>query len=459
MTKVLSFILLFLVSGTSLAQSFTIENVNVVDVKVGAIRKGLNVVIENNRITSISRTKKETKSQVVDGSGKYLIPGLWDMHTHNWTAEQFFPLLIANGVTGIRDMFGDMTNIRRWREEIKVGKIVGPVMYASGPILDGPKPVWPGSIAVNSPDQVHRIIDSMKNEVHVDFIKVYSLLPRDVYFKIAEEARLQHLSFQGHKPDNVTTLEAATAGQGSQEHLMGFVEESSDSSSKIQELSRALAEKGQRNSKDRMKLILRTFNEGKLKTLADEFAKSGTWICPTLVVNRNLGLLKDTTLTNDKRLHYMMPQMKARWNPVNDFRFKSLTEEHFELSRKQFALQLKVVNQLQKSGVRLLAGTDFPNPYCFPGFSLHDELQLLVEAGLSSLQALQTATINPALFLNITTEAGSVEEGKAANLVLLEDDPLADIRNTKRIHAVISNGRFLDRQELDSMLHKLWSNN
>lgn len=404
MNKLLFSLFALVVCTPGVTQTLIINNTNVVDVTKGTVIKGAFVVIENNRIVKVLRNKGNYQGQTIDGKNKYLIPGLWDMHTHNWNSEQFFPLLIANGVTGIRDMFGDMNSIKKWREEIYSGKILGPVIFASGPIVDGPKPVWPGSVALSSSEQVRGKIDSLKNKVNVDFIKVYSLLPRSVYFTIAEEAKKQNITFQGHIPDEVTILEAAKAGQKSQEHLINFILESSDSLDRIREVSKLTATSGVRNSTTKLQMMIRTFIEKRLATLTNELAKYNTWICPTLTVNRSLGRLKDTTFTNDSRLHYVMPSLKTMWNPANDFRFKNLSDEYFELNRKFFELQLKVVKQLQQSGVKLLAGTDFPNPYCFPGFSLHDELQLMVQAGLTPIQALQTATINPALFFQITKD-------------------------------------------------------
>lgn len=440
----------------SQAQRLVIENTNVINVANGTVVKGASVVIEKDRIVRIHKNKGNYAGEVVDGTDKFLIPGLWDMHTHNWNSEQFFPLLIANGVTGIRDMFGDMTKIKQWREDIRSGKIIGPIIFASGPIVDGPKPVWPGSVALKSPDQVHFKIDSLKKNVGVDFIKVYSLLPREVYFKLAEEASKQKVSFQGHVPDEVSILEAAKAGQKSQEHLINFILEASDSIDYIKQIAKANAAAGVRNNSTKLKMMIRTFNTNRLTELTNELVKYNTWICPTLTVNRSIGRLRDTTFTNDKRLHYVMPSLKAMWNPANDFRFKNLDDEYFQLNRKFFELQLKVVKQLQQSGVKLLAGTDFPNPYCFPGFSLHDELQLMVLAGLTPLQALQTATLNPALFFEITHDYGTVEEGKIANLILLDRNPLENISNTKSISGLVVNGKHLKKEVLDKMLKDLW---
>jgi len=460
MKKWIGLILLLLLSCTNLlSQVIVIKNTNIVDVKTGSITKNVSVLINNKRIQMIAKEIKiADNAQVFDGTGKYLIPGLWDMHTHTWTAEGYFPLLIANGITGIRDMFGSMTVINKWKEDIANGKLIGPVIYASGPIVDGPKPVWPGSVAISSSDQVPGVIDSLKNKLKVDFVKVYSLLQRADYFKIAEESRKQNISFAGHVPAEVTVLEAAKAGQKSQEHLIGFVQGSSDSADYFNKVSqKQIIDTPLRNPAIRMGRLLNTYNEKNLTALINELAKyKDVWICPTLTVNHNLGYLADSVFTNDPRLHYMMEGMKAFWDPKNDFRFKTIGEEYYDLSRKTFRLHLKIVKKLQDAGVKMIAGTDYPNPYCFPGFSLHDELGYMVEAGLTPLQALQTATINPALYFNITKDYGTVEVGKVANLVLLDQNPLLKIDNTKNIFAVILNGKYFGKAELEQMLKKLW---
>ncbi len=456
------FIVLILLFAGSYAhgQSIVLSNVNLIDVANGSIQPDVHILIENGRIKNIDKIKRSYPGNVtlIDCRGKFVIPGLWDMHTHTWNSKNFFPLLIANGVTGIRDMFSNMDSVRFWRKQVEANRLIAPVIYGSGPIVDGPKPIWPGSIALASPDKVSGVIDSMKVKLGADFIKVYSLLPKATYLKIAEECKKQGLAFDGHIPNEVTVLEAARAGQRSQEHLLGFIAESSDSAAYIGKVNRKeITDPKLPDRTSIMRLQLSTFNEKKLDALVNDLAKYKTWICPTLTVNRSMGNLKVPEFTNDKRTHYMMPGVVMRWNPANDFRFKAMSDEYFELLRKGFNIHLKTVKKLHSAGVKLLAGTDYPNPYCFPGFSLHDELELMVSAGLTPLDALQTATLNPALFFKITDDFGTVERGKVANLVLLDKNPLENIGNTRNIFAVLVNGRVILKSELDIMLRALWN--
>lgn len=455
------FVFILLFTGLcSYSQSLVLSNANLIDVTNGNIQTGVDIYIEDGRIKSIDKVKKDypTTITVVNCTGKFVIPGLWDMHTHTWNSKNFFPLLIAKGVTGIRDMFSNMDSVQYWRKQIAVGKITGPVIYASGPIVDGPMPIWPGSVALSDPAKVDRVLDSMIVRLRVDFIKVYSLLPKETYLKIAEVCDKRGIAFDGHVPNELSVLEAARAGQRSQEHLLSFIAESSDSAAYVTKVNRK--EIVDPNLTDRtsiMRLQLNTFNERKLDDLIENLAKHNTWICPTLTVNRSMGNLKEPAFTNDIRTHYMMPGIASRWNPANDFRFKTMGDEYFELLRKGFSIHLKTVKKLHASGIKLLAGTDYPNPYCFPGFSLHDELELMVKAGLTPLAALQTATLNPALFFRITKDYGTVAQGKVANLLLLAKNPLEDIGNTKAIEAVLINGKFIAKNELETMLKKLWN--
>lgn len=208
-----AFIIQLLFGQTACAQELLIKQTNVIDVKTGEIMSNVSVWIKDGIIRDIGKSINSSEAKAIDGRGKYLIPGLWDMHGHTWNATDFFPLLLANGVTGIRDMFGSIDSIHKWRKQIEQGFVKGPVIIASGPIVDGPKPIWQGSVALGETSRVEHVIDSLKNQLKVDFIKVYSLLSREVYFKIAAEAKKQNIPFAGHVPNVVTNAEATAAGQ------------------------------------------------------------------------------------------------------------------------------------------------------------------------------------------------------------------------------------------------------
>lgn len=201
--------------------------------------------------------------------------------------------------------------------------------------------------------------------------------------------------------------------------------------------------------------MLETFSLEKAAILFARLNRNRTWQCPTLTFLRSRAFINDPDFRNDPRLRYMPAAVRSAWYPSTDFRFEERTAEDFHLTRVLYQKEIQLVGMMHRAGVEFLAGTDVSNPYCFPGFSLHDELALLVEAGLSPLAALQAATLNPARFLGKEKEVGIVEKGKVADLVLLEANPLADIRNTTKIDSVVLRGQLLDRKALDRLLAEL----
>ena len=436
-----------------------LTNVTVIDATGAEARTGMAIIMTNDRITAIGKTsevKLPNNAQVVDAAGKFLIPGLWDMHTHLLHAD-FLRLFIANGVTGIREMGGEWAQVGFFRNGVKEGKQMGPRIFAAGPYVDGPNPIWPSSVRVTDQQQGRQIVAKLKQS-GVDFIKVYSMLPRDVYLAIADEAKKQGIPFVGHVPFSISAAEAVDAGQKSIEHLDMILRACSDYEEEAnKELQDAM------NKPDAIPAVLavlrsqarkiaETYNEEKAQSLFAKMAKNGVRICPTLSVQRAISMLNDSAFTADPRLKYLPLFITESWNPKNDVRLKGLTADELAAARETFGGLLNLVGAMHRAGVEILPGTDTPNPYCFPGFSLHDELALLVEAGLTPMEALQAATRNAAKFLGLQDSAGTIEQGKIANLVLLEADPLADIANTKKVHAVITNGKLLDQAALRKML-------
>lgn len=435
--------------------------VTVIDATGAAPKRDMTVVITGDRISQIGKTGKvkvPDSAQVIDARGKFLIPGLWDMHVHAFNRDLFFPLLVANGVTGIRDMFGPMPELAaQWRKQMDEGKLIGPRLYVAGPIVDGPKPIWPGSIATGSAEQGRHAVESLKKR-GADFVKVYSLLGRDAYFAIADEAKKQGIPFAGHVPLVVKASEASDAGQKSIEHLTGVLAACATGEDEmLKEMAEAMSGNDQRNSPFRVmsrhaKRMLETYSERKAKELFSRFVRNGTWQVPTLIILRNVTYIDDPELARDPRLKYVPPYFKQSWDPKKDFRFRSRTPESIASQKLVYQKNLELVGAMSRAGVGILAGTDLGNPYIYAGFSLHDELALLVKAGLTPLQALQTATINPAKYLGLLDQLGTVEKGKLADLVLLDADPMKDISNTQKIDSVVLRGRLFAKSELQEML-------
>jgi imidazolonepropionase-like amidohydrolase len=462
MRKVLSVKALLLLSVFAFPQQkrLVLQNLNIVDVEKGGILQNQSVIVTGDRITKIGKSssiRPQGDDSVVNCDGQYLIPGLWDMHTHVWMAEYYFPLFIANGVTGHRGMLESIFMASQWKKQGNTAGTMTPAGFYAGPILDGPKPTWPGSVAISNPEQGRKAVDSLKNKLHVDFLKVYSGLSKESYYAIADEAKKQQIPFAGHVPNLMTLLECVRAGQRTTEHMMGMIEGASDSSDYYYDVMRGnKTDTLLRNNRPvRRAFLARTFSEKKLATIISELKKNDSWVCPTMTVIRGIAYIKDSALIKDPRLQYALPMFKNMWNPANDFRLRTATDEFFENEKKEFELNKRILNLLHKGGVKILAGTDTPNPYCFPGFSLHDELQIMVESGFTPLQALQTATLNPAMFFNIRNDYGTVSENKLASLVLLKDNPLTNISNTKSIQAVILRGKFISNNEINELLAKI----
>lgn len=454
---------LFFLALACSAQSLVIQNVTVIDATGAAPRPGMSVGIENGQITEIKKSIRAPKgAEIVDGTGKFLIPGLWDMHVHIAAPEIFFPLLLANGITGVREMFTGIpiATIRQWRMRADVPRI-----FAAG-FLDGPLMVQPppGAFAVANPDQARFAVRALAQS-GVDFLKVYNSIPRDAYFAIADEARAIGIPFAGHVPEAVSTGEASDAGQRSEEHLINVMLDCSTNAEALRAERVATMFSDKISGEARLRALawpdpeglFDTYSEEKAAALFAKFVKNGTWHTPTLVVLSGFVHARDDDFAHDPRRNFLPREWTDTWDPRVTFYLRDLTPEDYEQLHARLVTLLaryqKLVGDMRKAGVEFLAGTDSSgwNPV-LPGFGLHEELSLLVQSGLSPMEALQAATRNPARYFNKLNELGTVEVKKAADLVLLNADPLEDIRNTQKIEAVILRGRYYSRKDLNAML-------
>jgi amidohydrolase family protein len=441
-----------------------LRNITVIDMTGASARRRMTVLIEGKRIIRIGRastTKIPAEAFVVNGTGKFLIPSLWDMHVHVLNSDLMLPLFVANGVLGVRDLgVHNIDDILKWREEAAEGKIVSPRIVTAGKVLDGYPQADPSfSILVKTPEEGRNAVRNLKAK-GVDFIKVYDNLSRDTYFAIADEAKKAGLTFVGHVPISITTIEASDAGQKSIEHLGKILEDSSRAPEKIAAIRSEAIKDGDYfaftsrigRSYDE---IISTFDSASEQTIFDHFRKNNTWQVPTLSIKYGRTFIDELDAKGDRRTRYVEPSQVNYWKPKVGFFSRYRTPEYIAAQKRYFQKELELVGELQRAGVKMLAGTDVPNAYVIAGFGLHDELALLVKAGLTPMQALLTATRNPAEFFGELSNSGTVEQGKAADLVILDADPLQDISNTTRIFAVIQNGRLLSRKDLDVILDRI----
>ena len=431
--------------------ALVLNHVTVVDVRTGALQPDQAVIIEGNHIAFVgpAKTVKFTRfPQWLDGRKLFVIPGLWDMHVHlvfgDWfpdAREISLPLFVANGVTSVRDMGSELDIVQGWRNEIEARRLTGPRIRTSGPMFDGPRPRFPSSIAITTPDDARRAVVDLKRS-GADFIKMQSLIPRDAVFAIADESKKQGIAFEGHVPDSVRASEMSEAGMKSFEHLIGIFEGSS------------LAENDFLKGNKTEGRFLATYDSARATSLAAILARNQTWQCPTLVWERGGNLIDASDFTKDARVKYVpRPWRTKTWKRFMDEITQGYGADDLETRKKFIEKELEVARMLHKAGVPFLAGTDTPaGVHIFPGFSLHEELQRFVAAGFTPLEALQTATLNPARFFGMEEQLGTIEKGRLADLVLLSANPLEDIAGTQKIAGVILDGHYFSRGDLDKML-------
>lgn len=433
-------------------RALVFTHVTVIDATGAAAKPGMIVVIAGQHIRAIGKSVEVPKdAQVVNATGKFLIPGLWDMHAH-LDREDYVPLYVANGVTGVRFMDGDPA-YRQWRRKVESGALLGPRMLIASKLIDGPHPVHPAeSIAVGNEAEGRQTVLQVKRD-GADFIKIYSLIPRAAYFAIADEAKKQSIVFAGHVPREVTAAEVSDAGQRSIEHLGGVAFTCSSREPEYRaDLAKLQADLAALGAPEHYYLLLRrmegkylaAYDPQKCAPLFTRFIKNATWQVPTLDVVQSGAELADPDFVAP--LQQYVPAQEG--DPRKTRVYRNFTATDYANLKAILTRQLQIVGEMQRAGVGIMAGTDV-----WPvGFSLHGELQLMVQAGLTPMQALQTATLNPARYLGREKELGTIGVGKLADLVLLDADPLADIRNTQRIDAVVVDGKLLQKPALQKML-------
>ncbi len=423
------------------------DGVTVIDVQQGRRLPAQRVVIIGDRIRSVGSmdtVRMPAGARVVEAKGKYLIPGLWDMHTHSGRfTDVFYPLFIANGVTGIRDAGSPvpLDTLRLWRQEILAGIRVGPPrQLLSGQSVSGPEPGCQRSALTGSPQTC--VADSADARHYVDSLKTAGadmIKPRDVsrelWFVIAAEARRLGIPFGGHAQSE-TPIEASDSGARIIDHMQYKMGElglhglcwASEPSTSIE----------------------------RCQPVAERFKRNGTWLVPTLMVyallatDRNTGFSSQTLITHfGERTHQFLSGSMLRGNWLHD---SVNVDTKVNATSSDSHGNMRV---MQSVGLPILAGTDVSSEdmqVMLPGFTLLMELAMYGAEGMTPLEALQTATLNPAKFLHGTDSLGTVAPGKLADLVLLDADPLADITNTTAIRAVVANGRYFDRVALDQLL-------
>jgi imidazolonepropionase-like amidohydrolase len=436
----------------STAESLALVGVNVVDVETGQVHTNQTVLIVERQINAVGSdgtVDLPPATKLVEAGGKFLIPGLWDTHVHLTPfGEAVLPLFLAYGVTAVRDA-GSSDVIFRWREEVASGQRLGPRIWTSGRMLAeargaDPGPEWE---RIDSPEVARQVVTQRKTE-GANFLKIQdSFMASALWSATAAEAATQRLTIMGHAPVDVPLAVALRLGLRSIEHTIGLPLALSGSEKRLRErVMRAQTDSARWTALYEADVeALETLDSSRLRALATLMRDRGVALSPNLTDSRAMATAPSGRWNQDPRLVMVPPAVRELWRGMATAATPANTRNLQQLYERIPAIVLA----LHRRGVTILAGTDAWAVYDFPGSDLHSELWHLVQAGLTPLEALRTATLAPARFLKVADSLGSIRPGKLADLVLLDGNPLEDIRNTERIAGVVANGRYLDLAELE----------
>ncbi|MGI9550092.1 MAG: amidohydrolase family protein [Aurantibacter sp.] len=451
-----------------------IENISIIDPEKGLI-DNQTVIIKAGKIHKVVSTDElhlASDNEIIDGTNKFIMPGLWDTHVHfafvEDLAPKMFDLFIAYGITSVRDIGGEIGFVKKWKERALSSPTVAPRVMIAGPLLDGIPNVYDGSVVGRPPISVglHNVDDVIKqvnqlDSLGVDLLKAYEMLAPDQFVAITRLGQEKGLKVTGHVPLSMDVISASNAGLNSIEHLKNLEMSCASNADDLLKERREMLVLGKnepggvlrsRIHRAIIPIALDNYDESKAQEVLDVLAKNQTWQIPTLTIN--VGATKRFFASEEwkESYKYLPDSIEKQWIDNVD---QMMSEEPSEFSRKFANWKLKIVDKIHQAGIEMMAGTDTPVGYLTPGLSLHQELALLVEAGLSPLDAIKTATLNPARYFNLENELGSIQENMWADLVLLDANPLENIMNTKCIYAVLKQGKYFDRKELDEILERL----
>ena len=412
-----------LIGAAAASPQLVLTHVSVIDSTANAVRPDQSVVIVNGRIAAIgpsARIKLPKDARVVDGQGKFLIPGLWDMHVHiaglnadpAWSKQVLLPLLLANGVTGVRDMGGDLDTLLTWKREIEAGTLVGPHIVACGPFLVGSGNKTAEQYPIANVEEARAAVRDLKRR-GAEFIKIISVPSKEVFFAVADEAKKQNIPFAGHLPFQVSAQEASNAGMRSIEHLL-YSAFSLSFSSKEDDLRVRLIAAEEKGDSVAWEQIAHesdaTYDKEKAAQLFQTLKRNGTWVTPTLA-SLDITAHPEDWSADDPQLAFVPPSLAKQWrDSMQDTEMK----ERAAWLARQAANDWRLTGELHHAGIPLLVGSDSLDPFVIPGESLHRELGELVRAGLTPAEALSAATSGAATFLGREHDLGTVETGKIA---------------------------------------------
>ena len=438
-----------------------IRGAGIVDVAHGRVLLHQSVAVRGNNIVAVgpdhSIARRFDARQSVDASGKFVMPGLWDMHVHFGGGQELIgenkallPVYVAYGVTAVRDCAADIsTSVIEWREEVAKGSLLGPTIFTSGPKLEGYKPIWKGTLEVGTPAEVNAALDKLQ-AMKVDFVKITdNTLKPDIFLYALKEAKRRGMRTSAHTPYALTIEQAVDTGLNSIEHIDYLIKAGSPREKQVGALYAA----GKISYGDATNAFVDSFDPAYAIHQYRALAAKGVFVTPTLNMGRILANLDREDHSKDPGLAYIGPGLRKTY----DWRIEraaKATPEQVAARHKEYDLSARVLPMLVEAGIPILAGTDagYLNSFNYPGEGLHEELERYVEAGLTPQQALASAILTGPRFLGHSDRYGSVTAGKAADLLVLDANPLKSVAATRRINAVVLHGRLLDRAALDKLL-------
>ena len=457
--EIISFILLLVIWGNLKAQNIIFTNVNVISMKDSSIELNRSVLIRNGKIVSIEEAvpgDSKGKTVVIDGQGAYMLPGLFDMHMHFYHdmgldkkyLKEEVKLPLANGVTTVRIMNG-MPEYLELKNDIAAGKIAGPEMFVASPQFVGK---WPfrepleGRMVTNA-NEAEKAVKEYKARGY-DAIKLTEFVGAEAYDAVIKTAGELGLKVTGHVGPYVT-LDKALAAHQQIEHFDEFIEALLPDTSFNH--GRSVSDYGIWDRKKAWPTV-EFVDESRIEALVQKVKQSNIYVTATnyfFTKYFGIGATKEE-IEHFDCYEYVPAFMKKRGDEAFNYYWDNPPSG--DLRKKYVRIRYEFATALYNAGVKLMTGSDGPEWYLAPGFTVHDEIESYVKAGLSNFAALQTATINPATYLGIDKRKGTIEEGKEADFVLLEKNPLEDIKNTRTIKAVYADKKFYDRAQLDRLL-------
>lgn len=455
------------VNNTFFADTLCIENITIIDPEDGP-KENQTILIKDGKILQITPSSELALSKentIIDGTGKYLIPGLWDAHVHFAYIEEMAPvmfdLFLGYGITSVRDTGGEIGFVKQWKDKAQVDPLNAPRVMIAGPLLDGMPNVYDGSdighpplsVGLKTVEDVVRKIEALEGQ-GVDLLKAYEMLSPEQFAKVAALGKAKGLKVTGHVPLSMDAISASNAGLNSMEHMRNLELSCASNADELLAQRKKLLALG----KDDTGAILRTrihqsqrptaiknFDEAQANKVLQVLAKNQTWQIPTLALNTGFVKKPFVQAGWETDFKYFPGDIGQRWSDgITVMQAAEMTP--FRLKQNDWMFDM--VRRVHEAGIPIMAGTDTPIFYLTPGRSLHEELAVLAEAGLTPLEVLKTATSNPALYFELQDELGRIKENYWADLLILDANPLEDINNTLSINAVIKQGKYVERSAI-----------